>query len=103
MQYGVEHAHEPLTLYFGEYEAYVCVFLSSYESDNISEVESHGAEYTEFFVVAYRVLEVIQSGSHYSADDRGIEVTHLNMPDKVTNSQGQIIYSTPKSSSTSEK
>ena len=92
LKYGMEHVHEPITLHFGKNESYICDFLSSYESDNIAEVENHDAEYDEFIVVAYRVLKVVQAGSHYSIGDGGIEITYLNMPDKVTNSRGEIIY-----------
>jgi len=88
LEYGIAHGDELLTLR----EEYVCKFLTSYESDNIADVENSGAAYNEFIVVAYSVVATVVPGEHFAQGDGGIEVTYLDMPSMVSDSRGRIIY-----------
>ena len=92
LEYGIAHGDELLTLKYGEHEEYVCKFLTSYESDNIADVENSGAAYNEFIVVAYSVVATVVPGEHFAQGDGGIEVTYLDMPSIVSDSRGRIIY-----------
>ena len=92
LEYGIAHGDELLTLKYGEREEYVCKFLTSYESDNIADVENSGAAYNEFIVVAYSVVATVVPGGHFAQGDGGIEVTYLDMPSMVSDSRGRIIY-----------
>lgn len=92
LEYGIAHGDELLTLKYGEREEYVCKFLTSYESDNIADVENSGAAYNEFIVVAYSVVATVVPGEHFAQGDGGIEVTYLDMPSMVSDSRGRIIY-----------
>lgn len=92
LKYGIEHGDEQLTFTYGENEAYVCEFQTSFESSNIADVEDYGAQYDEFIVVTYSVFSVIKAGEHYSQGDGGITVTYFDMPSTVTTMRNQIIY-----------
>lgn len=76
LEYGIAHGDELLTLKYGEYEEYVCKFLTSYESDNIADVENSGAVYNEFIVVAYSVVATVVPGEHFVQGD-GASKSHI--------------------------
>ena len=92
-----KNSEEHLLLHYADGESYICEFETFFESDNTAQVEDCGAEYDEFYVIIYHVLKVILEGPHYCREANGIEVMYNDMPQKVTDSHGTVIYERPAS------
>ena len=97
LDYSLKHIDERLTISYSNDESYLCCFDTTFESDNTAQVEDCGAEYDEFYVIVYHVLKVLSEGPHYCREANGIEVTYNDMPQKVTDSHGTVIYERPAS------
>ncbi|HMS74640.1 hypothetical protein [Gordonia sp. (in: high G+C Gram-positive bacteria)] len=84
---------------FADGESYVCVYFTSYESENGGEVgvEMYDPEYDEFYVVSFDIVGVIANGNWRYNDT--LSVDYRDFPVKITDvDTGATIY--PESATT---
>jgi len=74
-------------------ESYIVTYFTAYESGNYQEIEDEidSAE-EEFFVLTYRVEEVLTPGAHNSQKGEFIDIDYRDFPLRIVKPDGLILY-----------
>ena len=100
MDYEEENPDARWKIEFSNGETYICDYFTSYQSDNIGELdiddETTDPRYDEFYEVGFLVTTVIKGGPRQPGPRQYLAINYHDFPTHITNADtGETIYPKP--------